>query len=415
MSDIQSIAPTERYARAIAASKRIRWDIDNDVIRGRALDVTQKYLPDGLSRVDELPFLTAQERRFMSQVQGRTYANIFGLVERYINVKMLDRSRDHWFGDQVALEALVRFSDEELKHQELFRRVEALAARTMPPGYRLTADPNDVAQKYLPDGLSLVDELPFLTAQERRFMSQVQGRTYANIFGLVERYINVKMLDLSRGHWFGDQVALEALVRFSDEELKHQELFRRVEALAARTMPPGYRLTADPNDVARFVLGKSTWAVLGLTSHIEIFTQVHYKKSIDPDTNLSPLWKDVFFRHWQEESQHAILDELEWTREDAKLTDAERDAAVNDLIELVGAVDGILQGLARADALYFIGAAGRAFSSEERRAIEANVLKAYRWQYIVSGVQDGRFVGVLAGLVTPAQLERISAALAPLM
>jgi hypothetical protein len=310
MSETQSIAPTERYARAIAASKRIRWDIDNDVIRGRTLDVGQKFLPDGLS---------------------------------------------------------------------------------------------------------LVDELPFLSAQERRFMSQVQGRTYANIFGLVERYINVKVLELSRDHWFGDQVALEALVRFSDEELKHQELFRRVETLAARTMPPGYRLTADPNDVARFVLGKSTWAVLALTSHIEIFTQVHYKKSIEPDENLSPLWKDVFFRHWQEESQHAILDELEWRREDATLTDAERDLAVTELIELVGAVDGILQAQSRADAHYFIGSAGRPFSAEERRAIEANVLKAYRWQYIVSGVQDGRFVGVLAGFISQPQLERVSAALAPLM
>ena len=120
MSDLQSIAPTERYARAIAASKRIRWDIDNDVIRGRALDVTQKFLPDGLSLVEELPFLAEQERRFMSQVQGRTYANLFGLVERYINVKILERSRDHWFGDQVALEALVRFSDEELSTRSCF-------------------------------------------------------------------------------------------------------------------------------------------------------------------------------------------------------------------------------------------------------------------------------------------------------
>ena len=38
---------------------------------------------------------------------------------------MLEVSRDHWLGDQIALEALVRFTDEELKHQELFRRIEA--------------------------------------------------------------------------------------------------------------------------------------------------------------------------------------------------------------------------------------------------------------------------------------------------
>jgi hypothetical protein len=101
--------------------KRIRWDIDRDVIRGRQFDFEKKFLPDGLSKVTELPFLRPADARFMSQIQGRTYANIFGLVERYIGVKTLEISKDYWFGDQVALEALVRFTEEELKHQE-FRR-----------------------------------------------------------------------------------------------------------------------------------------------------------------------------------------------------------------------------------------------------------------------------------------------------
>ena len=81
---------------------------------------------------------------------------------------------------------------------------------------------HDVAQKFLPDGLSLVGELPFLTDRERRFMSQVQGRTYANIFGLVERFIAAKVLEVSADHRLGDQNSLEALVRFGDEEIKHQ-------------------------------------------------------------------------------------------------------------------------------------------------------------------------------------------------
>ena len=87
----------------------------------------------------------------------------------------------------------------------------------------------------------------------------------------------------------------------------------------------------------------STWAVLALTCHIELFVQAHYRASIEHDDDLSELWKDVFLFHWREESQHAVLDEIEWQREDAKLTPAERDAAVDDLIALVGAVDGILQ------------------------------------------------------------------------
>jgi hypothetical protein len=308
--DIDTTSPSARYARCIKASKRIRWDIDEDVIQGRRLDVTQKFLPDGLS---------------------------------------------------------------------------------------------------------LVEELPFLDVSEKRFMSQVQGRTYANIFGLVERFINAKVLELSRDHWFSDQVALEALVRFSDEELKHQELFRRVETLAAECMPAGYKVAADPNDVAHAVLGKSTWAVLALTCHIEIFTQVHYRKSIEPDGGLSALWKDVFLHHWQEESQHAILDELEWVREDAKLGADERDRAVTDLIDLVVAVDGLLQAQAGADAEYFLRNAGRRFSEAEQHAVGESILKAYRWQYIVSGVQDGRFLGVLTRLITPEQTNRITSALAPLM
>lgn len=43
------------------------------------------------------------------------------------------------------------------------------------------------------------------------------------------------------------------------------------------------------------------------------------------------------------------------------------------------------------------------------------MLKAYRWQYIGSGVQDPRFQKILGGLITEAQMQRIGAALAPLL
>jgi len=301
---------TDRYARCIAASKRIRWDIDQDVIRGRRFDLAKKFLPDGLSRVNELAFLSAAEKRLLSQIQGRTYANMFGLVERAIAAKVTEVNCEHALGDQVAFEALVRFTDEELKHQELFRRIEALAAEGMPAGYEFLPTPNGVAQE---------------------------------------------------------------------------------------------------------VLSKCTWAVLGLTLLIELFTQQHYRESIERDADLSELYKDVFFYHWREESQHAILDELEWLREDAKLDSEERDQAVSDLIVLAGAVDGIVQAQSAADARYFTQICGRPLSASEQGQVEALVLKAYRWQYIVSGVQRTRFGEVLGSLVTEAQGQRIGAALEPIM
>ena len=309
MNAIGKISTTDRYARCVETSKRVRWDIDKDVIRGR------------------------------------------------------------------------RF---------------------------------DVAHKFLPDGLSLADTFTTLSADEKRFVSQIQGRTYANIFGLVERFINAKVLELSHDHWFGDQVALEALVRFSDEELKHQALFRRIDAMVGEVLPDGYRFDIDPNGVAHAVLGKSTWAVLALTLDIELFTQLHYRESIEPDTGLSELFKDVFLYHWREESQHAILDELEWVRRDAELTAGQRERAVDEFIELVAAVDGILQAQAKADAGYFTGNCGRGVDAAEARAIEAAFLKAYRWQYIHSGAQHPHFGKVLTGLITEKHGQRIQAALATL-
>ncbi len=269
----------------------------------------------------------------------------------------------------------------------------------------------DRADKFLPDGLTLAQEFEFLSESEKRYLSQVQGRTYANIFGLVERFINAKVLEVTRDHWLGDQTALEALIRFSDEELKHQELFRRIDHMLEETLPTGYEVTADANDVAEAVLSKSSWAVLALTMFIELFTQLHYRESIAPDAELSELFKDVFLFHWREESQHAILDELEWRRIDGDLTDTERDGAVDEFIELVAAVDGILQVQAAADANYFAATCGRPFSEIERVAVEACTLKAYRWQYIHSGAQHPRFVEALGGMTTDSQGGRIQAAL----
>jgi len=302
--------PSERYAQCIEVSKRVRWDIDRDVIRGRRFDFSKKFLPDGLSQVDQFEFLSEDERRLLGQIQGRTYATMFALAERFIGAKMLELGAEQWLGDQTALEALVRFSDDEIKHQALFRRIDALIAQGMPPGYRF--------------------------------------------------------------------------------------------------LPPA-------NDFAQLVLDKSTWAVLALTCHIELFTQAHYRRSIEPDAELSELFKDVFLYHWKEESQHATLDELEWIREDSKLTHEQRNRAIADFVELVRALDGLLQLQAPADVEYFLRICAERFTSSQIEALEAGVLRAYRWQYIASGVQDPRFIAILTGMITPGQSVRIGAALAPIL
>jgi hypothetical protein len=272
----------------------------------------------------------------------------------------------------------------------------------------------DFSKTFLPDGLSKIDQLDFLNKDQRRLLSQIQGRTYANMFGFVERFITAKILEITRDHWLDDQIALEALIRFCDEELKHQELFRRIEPMIAAGMPAGYHFLPDPNQVAAAVLQNSTWAVLGLILEIELFTQEHYKQSIEPEENLSELYRDIFQFHWKEETTHAIMDELEWPREDKKLTAGERDRSIDELIGIVAEVDGILQAQSAADFEYFLKVSNATFQREQAEKIRSGVLNAYRWQYIFSGVDHPRYQAAVGKLVTQEQANRISKALTPL-
>jgi len=272
----------------------------------------------------------------------------------------------------------------------------------------------DTDSKYLPDSLSLVTQLPFLNVGQQRLLSQVQGRTYAYLFGLIERCINAKVLELGRAHCLGDQTAVAALLKFVQDELKHQELFRRIEKLADLALPPGYRMTTDPNSAAGAILAKSTWAVLALTCFVEIFTQAHYLYSIRDDAELSPLFKDVFYYHWIEEVQHATLDEIEWQRVHDGMQPEAIDAAVTDFVELLRMVDGILQTQATADGEYFCSNSGAFFDRERCNAVKACLLKAYRLQYLVSGARIERFQRALSSKLTAGQMQRVDAAFAPL-
>ena len=158
---------------------------------------------------------------------------------------------------------------------------------------------------------------------------------------------------------------------------------------------------------------RSTWAVLALTLTSSCSPSSTTVRASNRTAQLSGLFKDVFLYHWKEESQHAILDELEWVRHDAELTAGERDKAVDEFIELVAAVDGILQAQAAADTGYFAATCGRTVAGRGE-GIEAGFLKAYRWQYIHSGAQHPHFGEVLGGMITEDQGRRIQAVLATL-
>lgn len=273
----------------------------------------------------------------------------------------------------------------------------------------------DPEKRWLPLSLSGARHVSCLDAAEKRALTQVEMAAYAHIFGYVEEFIAPKVSELAKDYAIDQRVAFDALTNFAAEEVKHMNLFRRLRERVSQTLGFQPELLGGEAETARFVLSKSTGAVLLLTAAIEWLTQLHYLDAFRDDAELDPFTKQVFRAHWQEESQHAQLDHLETLRVLGAYTPAERERAIDELIELVAAVDGLLQTQARSDIKNLTKLTNRGFTPAEQEDLFQGILSAKRWTFIESGVTHPRFQELFEAVTTPAQRERVGAALGRLL
>ncbi len=238
---------------------------------------------------------------------------------------------------------------------------------------------------------------------------------YSHLFGFVEEFITPAMVNLAQAVELKENDAFDALTNFAAEEVKHMALFRQVRALVDEAIGFPLALLEDEQEVARVVLSKNLGAVLLLTEAIEWFTQLHYLSGFQDDDTLDPLTSAVFKAHWQEEAQHAHLDHLEILRAFGAMNDAEKDEAIDDLIDLVGAVDGLLQEQVRMDVENLQRYIDRTFTDSESEEVTSNVLRAKRYTFIESGVTHKNFLETFAEVTTPEQQEKVQKALGALL
>ena len=269
----------------------------------------------------------------------------------------------------------------------------------------------DASRHWLPARLSGAGRIACLTPAEKLKLSQVEMGAYAHLFGFVEEFIAPKMLALARDFEIDRRPAFDALTNFAAEEVKHMNLFREVRVSVDGTLGFPLALLPGAPDVARAVLSKHTGAVLLLTAAIEWLTQLHYLSCFEGDEALDPFTRDIFKSHWMEEAQHARVDHLETLRAFRAMSAAEKDRAIDDLIELVSAMDGLLQTQARLDVENLQACLWRRLGPAEQQEIQAGVLAAKRYAFIESGITHPNFQELLGLVTTPAQRERLQAAL----
>jgi hypothetical protein len=271
----------------------------------------------------------------------------------------------------------------------------------------------DYSRRFLPNRLAGVDGIRCLNDDEKLKLNQIMGNAYCHLFAYVEEYIIPQALEAAQRDIYGDETRLRALLRFAEDESKHQELFRRSNALFEKGFGVPCGLIPAREEVARIVLSKSRLCSYLLTSMIEWYTQSHYLEHVRDRGELDGLFRDLVKYHWMDEAQHAKIDSLlidEITRE---ISEEDREKAVDELLELGGAVDGLLSQQADLDLVSLEKAIGRTLSEQERAEIKRHTHRSYRWTFLVSGLEHPNFVRIVSELTRrgPAKLEAVARAL----
>ena len=271
----------------------------------------------------------------------------------------------------------------------------------------------DLSKRFLPNRLSGTDDIDLLNEEEQRTLNQIMGNAYLHLFAFVEEFIVPTVTEAVLQTPYGDEVRQRSLVRFSEDELKHQELFRRSIRLFTEQFGISPQLIPGREEVAGVVRSKSRLAVLLLIDVIEWFVQLHYTEHVLDKTDLDGLFRDLLKYHWLDEAQHAKMDTMLIAELVEDLPLAEREAAIDELLELGMAVDGLLQQQIAMNVAALEAATGRVFTAAEREEITARTLHAWRWTFLVSGLEHPRVVKLVEEITDqgPAKLRRAAEAL----
>jgi hypothetical protein len=268
----------------------------------------------------------------------------------------------------------------------------------------------DLKRPLLPDSLANVTKLSCLNDAERLTLNQIRGHAYLYLFSFVEEYIIATAVRHSSAEVFGDHTALRALLRFAEEEVKHQEMFRRACRLFIDSFGHPCDVLPNPQAVAEVILSHKPMAVLLITLHLEIMTQQHFVESFRRGAadELDPLFRDMLRHHWMEESQHAKIDILELHKLTADATPELREQSIDDYIKIVGALDGLLCQQAKNDIATLGRVLGRTFTDAENKELFDAQADAYRRTFVGLGISSPTFVAEVERL-SPAGAGRVAA------
>jgi hypothetical protein len=186
------------------------------------------------------------------------------------------------------------------------------------------------------------------------------------------------------------------MLRFAEEEVKHQQMFLRFGEMFQAGFGTPCGLIESPQDVAAVIMSKSPMAVTLVTLHLELITQSHYVDCMRENREMEPLFRSLFKHHWMEEAQHAKLDVLELTKLIRDASPEQIQQTIDDYFAIAEAFAVLLAQQAKLDVASLERAVHRTFSESERAEIARAQTRSYHRAFLRSGVTNSAFLEFLA-------------------
>jgi len=244
----------------------------------------------------------------------------------------------------------------------------------------------DFTKPFLPDTLAGTEGIACLSPAERLVLNHIRGFTYLYLFGFVEEYVVPFNIDHARTTVHGDDSEIRAILRFTEEEAKHIQLFKWFVAEFRRSFATPCDTVGPARDVVPAILAHSRLGVALTTLCLEWLTQRHYVDSVKDARELDPLFSSMLKHHWLEEAQHAKLDVLIVDKIAGGLSPAEIEQGVDDFMAIGKMLDGAMAQQRQFDLACLSKAVGRTFTDAEKKEIADEQTRAYRWTFLLSGI-----------------------------
>lgn len=195
-----------------------------------------------------------------------------------------------------------------------------------------------------------MESFSYLSREEVVKFNQVLAYSYLNIFETCEEFIIGLTLDLSARAFPNSRDSVRALARFSDEEIKHQEMFRYSREMIQANFSHELQVLDNAAEVSEFILGHSKMATLLLTIHLEIITRTHFFDGVREKKELDPFFSKILKFHWIEECQHIKIDIIEFNKLAKDCTSEGLDKVFDEYAAMVMALNQVLLAQANLNA-----------------------------------------------------------------